>query len=364
MTMSKLDRLQRLDLLGVSAPCAEAAPSAVAMDGDESPWGWSSQWQAAMLEGWRQAAWHRRPTSERAVRRLVASANDLDADWVTLGAGHHALLADVLKAWAIRGTVLYPTPTDPMYGIVTHGLGITAVGVLSEADFTLDAAQIVLSCARHQACAVILGHPNNPTGHAPSPNELLQIVEACDALVIVDETHLLDQRRSVVFAVTQYDNLVVLKNASPSHPMAAWPLAWAIGHPRVMAEVAKVQIPHTIAEGSLLCARYWFEQKQPDDAVVMAIATERQRVCQAMTGIRGVVTWPSVAPFILVGTTWSGEELASRLLEFGIKVRAFSRSPLMNCIRVTIAHPSENDALLAALEKLFGLVTPNELLFP
>ena len=38
----------------------------------------------------------------------------------------------------------------------------------------------------------------------------------------------------------------------------------------------------------------------------------------------------------------------------GISVHAFNRSPLMNCIRVTIGTPADHEALVAALLEIFG----------
>lgn len=355
--MSKLDRLQRLDLLAVPAPDAGWPAVPVQLDAPERPLDWPADLKAAWSEAFLQLSWNRRPPGQLDLRRAIADASGLTPEHVALGAGPEALLAATITAWAHRGTVVYPVPTTPAWARVTQAMGATAVAVLLRADFSLPVDQLVAVARQQEASLLLLGSPQDPTGALVSRDEVLTLVRETDALVLVDETLAAYAGFSVADAVADHENLAVIQGPGHFGRAEAFRLAWLLAHPRVIAAMEKVPLADAVSAPAILAGHFALAHRQRLAPAINEVATAREALRSGLAGIRDVVTWPSVANFVLVGTTLASEDLAGRLRDRGIAVRSFDRSPLMNCVRITVGTPDENDALLRALTELFGPVT-------
>ncbi len=355
--MSKLDRLQRLDLLGAVPPPPQAPAVAVRLDEPESPLDWPADLKADWLQAFGGLAWHRRPPGHLDLRRAIAAEVGLGPDNVALGPGAEAVLAAVLTAWGLRGTVVYPVPTTPTYARVAQALGITPVAVMLRADFSLPVEQVVAVARQQNAAVVLIGSPNDPTGTLVARDEILTIARATDALVVVDESYIEYSGLSIADALPDHDNLAVLRGLGHAWRSAAFRLAWLLGHPRVIGEIAKVPLADAVGAPALLAGQFCLAWRDRLGPALDEVAHAREALRAALAAVRGVVTWPSVANFVLVGTTLDGEDLARRLLDRGIAVRPFDRSPIKNCVRVTVGTAEENAALVAAMREIFGDVT-------
>lgn len=352
--MSKLDKFQRLDLLGLT-PQNQAAPMVrLKLDEDECALDWPPALKALWSERFQAAAWHRYPPAHTDLKRAIAEPLGLGHEWVSLGAGADEVLRHLLMAWCLRGTVVYPVPTNPKYGLIAQTLGIKHVAVMLKADFGLPLDQVIATARLQEANVVLVSNPNNPTGNLFSRDELLTLARETDALVVVDESYIDFTGLSVADEIHEHENLAVVRSMSHAWPGAAFRLGYMIAHPRVVAELEKVRLPHNVSAGALLAGQVLLAHHQDVQPSFNAVVTERESLRQALSAVRGVVTWPSAANFLLVGTTLNSEELARRLLAMGVLVRSFNRSPLMNCIRVTVGTASQNAEFVAAMREIFG----------
>lgn len=352
--MSKLDKIQRLDLLGL-VPQNQASPLVrVKLDEDESPLDWPQALKDAFAERFQEAEWNRYPPAHMDLRRAIAEPLGVTHEWISLGAGADDVLRTLLMAWCLRGTVIYPVPTNPSYGLIAQTLGIKHVAVMLKADFTLPLEQVIATARLQEANVILLGNPNNPTGNLFSRDEILTIARETDALVVVDEAAIEFTGLSVADAVPETENLAIVRSFSHAWPGAAFRLGYLLAHPRVVTELEKVRLPHNVAAGALLAGQMMLAHPEAFQPLRQQLVHEREALRNALTDVRGVVTWPSAANFLLIGATMNGEELAERLLDKGVLVKAFNRSPLMNCIRVTVGTPAMNQDFLAAMREIFG----------
>jgi histidinol-phosphate aminotransferase len=355
--VSKLDRLQRLELLTLPAPDPGGPAVEVQLDVPERPVDWPADLKAAWAAAFTKLDWNRRPPGQLDLRRAIADQVGLTSEHVALGAGPEALLAAMIAAWAQRATVVYPVPTSPAWARVAVAMGATPVAVMSKADFSLPVEQLVAVAKQQQAALVLLGSPQDPTGSLVSRDEVLTIVRETDALVLVDETLAAYAGFSVADAVADFDNLAVLQGPAHFGRSEAFRLAWLLAHPRVIETLARMPLADAVSAPAILAGHFALVHRERLAPAISEVATAREALRAGLAGIRDVVTWPSVADFLLVGTTLGSEDLARRLLDRGVAVRSFDKSPLMNCVRVTVGTQAENAALLEALTDVFGLVT-------
>lgn len=354
--MGKLDRLQRLDLVDVALPPSGRPGAAIRLDADEAAEDWPAALKAVWLESFAKAAWNRYPGGHLDLTRALAEHVGVDADWIVLGAGADELLRDAMLAWGWGRSPIYAVPTDPRYGHLARTLGLQPIAVLRAADFGLPVEQLIANARRHDAGVVLIGNPNNPTGNLVTRDELLAIARGCDALVVVDERAIAFSGASVVDAIAEVENVLVVRSFSHAWPAAAFRLGYAIGRPRVVAELAKVRLAHTPAAPALLAGQVLLSRPDLAQDAIAATVAARDRLRHDLGKVSGLVSWPSAANYVLVGTTLPGEDLAGRLLDRGIAVKAFSRSPLRNCIRVTVGLEDEHQALVKALKAICGEV--------
>lgn len=355
--MSKLDKLQRLDLLGLAPPSQASPMVRVKLDEDESPRDWPEALKARWMAEFAKADWRLYPPGHLDLRRAIAEPWGLTHEWVSLGAGASEVVRHLMTAWALRGTVVYPTPTQPLYGQIAQTLGIKHIAVMLKADFTLPLEQVIGTARHQEASMVIIGNPNAPTGNMFSPDELLTVARETDALVVVDESYIDYTGLSLADALAETENLVLVRSMSHAWHAAGFRLGYLMAHPRVVAEVEKVRLPHNLPAASLLAGQLLLAHHGEFETAWRELVRERESLRHALSSIRGVVTWPSAANFLLVGTTMTGEALAEKLLDRGIAVRALNRSPLMNCIRVTVGAPEANAEFVTAMTAIFGLAT-------
>lgn len=351
---SKLDRRQRLDLLGLPAFRAASPSVLIKLDEDENPLDWPAELKAAWAAAFIQTPWNRYPPGHLDLQRAIADPLGLEPAWVSLGAGADEVLRHVLIAWCLRGTVVYPVPTHPTYGVIAQTLGLKHVAVMLRADFTLPVEQVIATALHQDAAVILIGNPNNPTGNLFVRDELLTIARETDALVVVDERSIEYSGLTLADALSEVENLAVIRSFSHGWPAADFRLACLLARPRVIVEVEKVRLPHNVSGPALLAGQILLSQLPTVQVMVMQVVRERDTLRQALTRVSGAISWPSAGNFLLVGTTLPGDELASRLLDRDIAVRPCDRSPLMNCIRVTVGTREQNTALVTALQDICG----------
>lgn len=352
--MLKLDRLQRLDWLGLEPEPHALGGVPYRLDREAPTLAWPEALASAAEAAAGRALWQLEPPGDVDRRRALGARWELSHDWISLADGPDDALARVLAAWAWGGPVLVTAPGEPGVLRACRVLGLPAVAVRLEADFALPMEQFARVAAKAGAKAIVAGSPSDPTGRATSRAEWLALAEATDALVVVDERHLLEHELSLADAVPQAENLVVVRSLAHEAGRPDWKLAYVVSHPRVSHELRKAG-PHP-AWGALAHA---LAEPASEAALALAparaeLAKRREALRASLAGLDGVVSWPSAAPFLLLATTRPGAALASDLRREGVACRSFAAAPLGPCLRVTIAEPEA----LAAFERAMRLQFP------
>jgi aspartate aminotransferase len=138
------------------------------------------------------------------IRRAVADAlreshgMDFAFDDVVLTSGAMAALNIALHASGTPGgEVIIPTPCWIDYPLYVQAIGLTPILVpLSDASFDVDVGAVA-EAVTERTCAVMLGHPANPTGRAYEADTLRRLAETLADVesegpkitLIADESH-------------------------------------------------------------------------------------------------------------------------------------------------------------------------------
>jgi histidinol-phosphate aminotransferase len=339
------------DLEGYHSPQLDVP---VRLNTNESPYAPPPEFVDAWLDGLRAAPLNRYP--DRAAQELRAAlAGQLaqPVERLFCANGSNEVLQTVLLTFGGAGRAA--AVFEPTYALHSHIARITGTSVVvgeRTAEFAVDPAAARALLAEREPAIVFLCSPNNPTGTVEPAATVEALLDASDALVVVDEAYGEFADRSAIDLVADDRPLIVSRTYSKVWSMAALRLGFCVAPPWVVAELEKVVLPYHLAVptqlAGVLALRYGAEM----DERVALLVRERERLRVELDTVDGVTVFPSGANFVLLRVRGDGHALWQRLVDRGVLVRDFSRWPRLDeCLRVTVGTPDENDAFLAALRE-------------
>jgi histidinol-phosphate aminotransferase len=194
---------------------------------------------------------------------------------------------------------------------------------------------------------------NNPTGTRLTNAELQSLVERTPSRVVLvlDDAYrdFLEpaDRPDTDRLFETYPNVVVLRTFSKIHGLAGLRVGYALGDPKMMAILRRLQMPFSVsavAEAAAVAALG--DEAFPSEARALN-AAERARVEKALSAA-DIEYVPSCGNFILL-RVGAGRTVFQELMRCGIIVRPVDNYQLPQWIRVSIGLPRENDAFLKHL---------------
>lgn len=326
-------------------------PAEVMVSANENPDDVPESLRTDIMRAIRRVALNRYPDPlANGLRDLIAEANGLDRDQVLIGNGGDELLFGTALAWGGPGRVfLNMPPTFSVYENNALLTGTSVVEVPRRADFRVDEGAVIARLSRGDVDFTIVTSPNNPTGDAVSESFVRRVLEASDALVVVDEAYFEFSRKTVRPLLENYENLVILRTFSKAFSLAGVRVGYLLGSERVLSEYKKVRQPYSVDAISQVVASTVYENRSKFVFGIERIVSERERMFERLGQMEGVEAFPSESNFILLrmeGASDAWRELLAR----GVLVRDFSRTRyLEGCLRVSVGTPQENDRFLQTL---------------
>jgi len=251
-------------------------------------------------------------------------------------------------------SILAPSPSFSMYRHYAElqGAGIIEVATLRERDFAIDVAAMLAAC-NDVTKVIFVCSPNNPTGTPLPRAELLRLLRERrdNSVVVVDEAYIeFGEQPSAIDLVGEYPNLLVLRTLSKALGFAGARCGAVAGAKDVIELLSAVQAPYALATPVVECVEDALDNEQMEiaAAAVRLVLTERLRLMDAIAGY-GFVSkvWPSDGNFFLIRTV-DAVAIMEHCKMHKVLLRHFD-GELSDCIRITVGSPSDNDALLSAL---------------
>ena len=349
----RVEEVIRAEVRALTAYHVDPAAYPVKLDANESPFAPSPALEAAIVEAFRGLPIHRYPDPEaHELRKVLARRFGVPAGQLLLGNGSDELIQMLLMAVAGPGVaVMAPVPTFSMYELGARALGLRFVGVPLDARFALDAAAWWAALERERPRAVFLSSPNNPTGNSLDDAAILDTLDRCRGLVVVDEAYFDYSERTLLPELPRRPNLVVLRTLSKIG-MAGLRLGILAAGPAIVDELNKVRLPYNINMLSQTVARVALEHDAEVRAHVQAVRRERDALQRGLRAFPEVEVFPSEANFLLLRTPFPDGAIHEAVARQGVSVRRFAGDPaLARCLRVTVGLPEENTRFLDALKR-------------
>jgi histidinol-phosphate aminotransferase len=324
----------------------------IKLDANENPYPLPDELREKVNKALSEVLLNRYPDPyARGLKGEISRWLSLPEDFLMLGNGSDELIQAILIAtsWG-SPTIVIPSPTFSMYKITGFAVGHRVLEAPLDDSFDVDPKAIIDVCRRERAKVVFLSTPNNPTGNRFSDDKVLEVVEGSHALVVVDEAYGDFSGKSLLPYLKDYENLVILRTLSKIG-MAGLRVGIMAANPELINEFDKVRLPYNINSLSQAAASVILKNMDAIHEQIDGIISERERLYDALGGIKEVTPYPSEANFILFKVS-DADSLHKRLVEKGILVKNLNRpGRLENCMRVTVGRAEENEAFINSLKE-------------
>jgi histidinol-phosphate aminotransferase len=361
MTVSDLaQRWIRPEIRAMAAYHVPDPGDLIKLDAMENPYHWPDEIIDQWLETLRSVELNRYPDpgAQLLTEQLKQAMQVPDGMQVVLGNGSDELIQMLALAVAQpERTILAPEPTFVMYRMIAEVAGMCYQGVPLAEDFSLDGAAMRAAMQQHQPAIVFLAYPNNPTGTLFDARVVEELIRNAPGLVVVDEAYAPFTDSSFMARLKEFSNLLVLRTVSKMG-LAGLRLGFLVGAPEWVNEIDKTRLPYNINVLTQASAVFALQHKAILDEQASKIRRDRVGLMKTLSGMQGVVAYPSEANFILFEVpAGAADRIFDSLREQGVLIKNLSTAGgrLCNCLRVTVGRPEENQAFLDALHEALKL---------
>jgi histidinol-phosphate aminotransferase len=293
--------------------------------------------------------------SQKDLRSRLACLQNVQSENVFVGVGSDEVIDLLIRIFCEPRTdsVLILEPTYGVYRVAADVNDVKVDSCLLNDDFQIDLDEVRRKTDANTKL-IFCCSPNNPTGNLLGREDILALCSTAPAIVVVDEAYFdFAGAESVISAVDQYPNLVVLRTLSKAWGLAAIRLGYAVAHPLIVSYLMKAKAPYNINILTSVEALKALEQTTHVQKSVSATIAERKRLISELGQINCVnEVFHSNSNFLLVRVT-DARGIHQQLARRGVIVRDRSSEPkLANCIRISVGTTEQNDILLTALKEL------------
>ena len=343
--------LVRPEILASKAYAVAEAQGMVKLDAMENPYSLPQAMRRELAGVLARVDLNRYPEpTGRDLRALIARKMSVPQGMeLLLGNGSDDLIQMIALALARPGAVMmYPAPTFVMYQMSAAFSGMRAVAVPLREDFSFDADAFVARMKAERPALVFIAYPNNPTGVLYPEEDILKVIRASEALVVVDEAYHVFAGKTLMGRLSEFPHLLVLRTVSKLG-LAGIRLGYLAGRPEWIGEFNKVRQAYNVNVLTQAAALFMLERLEVLEEQAAQIRSEREKLGEALASLKGITVFPSQANFFLIRVP-DADRAFEGLKRQGVLVRNLHPA-LPGCLRVTVGTPDENRILLTALRE-------------
>ena len=289
------------------------------------------------------------------LKRKLADKLGLGTNNLILGNGSNEIIEFVGHALMKSGVdVVVSQYCFAVYPIVTHLFGANLITVPAK-NYGHDLPAI-LQAITEQTRVIFVANPNNPTGTLASREDIVRLVDAVPAnvLLVMDEAYIdfLEDGADLLPLIRAGDkpNLLLMRTFSKIFGLAGLRLGYGIGHPELIAALEKIRQPfniNSIVQAGALAAL----DDLPHLAKTRANNSAGLKFFEDAFRQMNLEFVPSAANFILV-RVGNGQDIFNALQKRGIITRPMGGYQLPEWIRISIGTRDQNLRCLTALKEV------------
>lgn len=272
----------------------------------------------------------------------------VESDQIVAGNGSDELISILLSTCLDRGaTIAISNPDFSMYAFYAHLAELSVVNAGKD-GLKPDADAMISTMQKSGAELLIFSNPCNPSGQGLSRDDVLRVVKATDALVVVDEAYMEFWDQSVLDAIGKYPNLIVLRTCSKALGLAAARCGFAVADRKMIENIKKAKSPFNVNSFTQAAALAILEDTRYIKESTKAILTARDDLYQKLSVI-GANPIACQTNFVLIKSAHA-KEIWQALRESGISVRHI----MGDYLRITAGNETENTRVAARIQEVLA----------
>lgn len=347
----------RQDVKSMHAYAIQPSAGLVKLDAMENPFRLPPELQRELGERLGRVAINRYPVQGPAdVVAALSRFVELPAGCkLILGNGSDELIDILSVACDVPGaTVLAPLPGFVMYEMSARLRGLQFVGVPLTPDFELDEAAMLAAIEEHRPALTYIAYPNNPTANLFDDAAIDRIVAAVgrqQGLVVFDEAYQPFSSRTWMQRLAAHEHVLVMRTLS-KFGLAGVRLGYLCGAAALVDEIDKVRPPYNVSVLNAEATLFALEHADEYARQAALLRAERERLQVVLRGLPGVRAFPSEANMILVRVPDSKRAFEGMKTR-GVLVKHIAglHPLLVNCLRLTVGTPEENELMIQSLKE-------------
>lgn len=277
-----------------------------------------------------------------------------DEAGILLGNGSDELIQLLALACDNNASILSVEPSFVMYQMIAKFTRLDYQHTPLTDNFEIDLKRTLADIKTHKPQLIFIAYPNNPTANLFAADDIIKIIQATNALVVLDEAYYLYAHSSFLSFVRKYPNLLVMRSVSKIG-FAGLRLGLLIGSQATINQLDKLRLPYNISTLTQISANFLLQQKAEIQKNAQIIINQRTFLFSALNLIKSLTVYPSQANFILFKAE-NADSLFAHLKTDGVLIKNFTNAPrLTDYLRVTVGNEEENAIFINSISKYYSL---------
>ncbi|MDE6090959.1 MAG: histidinol-phosphate transaminase [Duncaniella sp.] len=292
---------------------------------------------------------------QKKLKHAIAALKGVREEQIFIGgAGSDEAIDLVYRIFCRPGidNVISIAPTYGVYEVSAEINDIALRKVPLGDDYSLP-VDALLDAADSNSKIMWICSPNNPTGNAFHPEEIIRLLESFNGMVVVDEAYIdFSPYPSLLGVLDKYPNLIVMQTFSKAWGMASLRMGMAFASPEIAELFARVKYPYNVNGPTQEELLRRIESTDIRNAV-NEIISERSRLADTLQQLAMVhKVHHSDANFLLVEVD-DPDGVYDGLIADGVIVRNRNRvTGCKGCLRFTVGTPAENDRVITLMKEM------------
>lgn len=292
------------------------------------------------------------------LRKLIAQKENVQLDNILIGNGAAEMIFLLASALLAKKNVLIVEPTFSEYRKACHinHCQVSSYFLKEDDGWELKADELLPYL--NGTDAIILCHPNNPTGVVYKEEELyrvFKIAEQRGIFVIIDEAFydFAEGSISMVKHLQRFTNVIILRSLTKMYAIAGLRLGYVIANEQTIETIKKLQIEWSVNAIAQTAGSICLQDERFVIDTQHYVKRERNRVLHELSKMGFYLSQSQVNFYLLKHPKIESKHLLTYLIEKGIVARHTFNFPSLDgtYLRFAVKKEEENDQLLEELWK-------------